>query len=146
MLLIKDGKILLVKRRDDLEMFPGWYILPGGKQEAHEMPPETAIRETEEETGIKVSNPYLKIFATHFHEYKAKVFLVYIFVSSEFQGELRESKEGAPVWLPIEQALQEPKLYPDLKRHLKLILESADNQIIFTYHRYNEKLEITEAR
>ena len=36
-MLIRDGeKILVIKRADDLLDFPGWYILPGGKQEINE--------------------------------------------------------------------------------------------------------------
>ncbi len=146
MLIVKDGKVLLMKRSDDLPDFPGWYILPGGKQEKNETPQEAAIRETVEETGIKAVNPRLRIVATHYHEYKSKVYLVYIFESSEFDSSLKESKEGVPQWMPMDEALNHPKLYPDLRRHIKLITDSKSNDIIYTYHRFNKKLEITESR
>lgn len=146
LLVVQDGKVLLVKRSDDLPDFPGWYILPGGKQEKHEMPPETAVRETFEETGITVINPQLRVIATHYHEYKAKVYLISIFTATQFEGSLKESKEGIPEWLPMDEALQHPKLYPDLRRHIQLIMESNSKDILFTYHKFNQKLEIIETR
>ena len=145
-LLVKDGNVLLVKRSEALADFPGWYILPGGKQEKHETPEGAAIRETHEETGISVHKASLKVIATHYHEYKNKVYLVYIFTSSDFEGSLVESKEGIPQWLPMNEAVNNPKLYPDLKRHIQLILKSNSNNIVFTYHRFNKNLEIIETR
>ena len=146
MLVIKDGKVLLVKRSDDLADFPGWYILPGGKQERNETPKETAIRETFEETGIQISDADLKVIATHYHEYKSKVYVIFIFSSPNFMGKLVGSKEGTPEWMNIETAVSHPKLYPDLKRHIKLILGSKSAEPIFTYHKFNKDLEITETR
>jgi 8-oxo-dGTP diphosphatase len=146
LLLIKDGQVLLVKRNENLKDFPGWFILPGGKQEKNETPKEAAIREVFEETGIKVNDAVLKVIATHYHEYKSKVYLVYIFESNNFEGLLKESSEGIPMWINIEEALNNPKLFPDLKRHIKLILESRSVDILFTYHRFNVNLEIIEAR
>ncbi len=46
----KDGKVLLVKHRK-----LGVWLNPGGHVEEGETPPEAAIRETLEETGIRVS-------------------------------------------------------------------------------------------
>jgi len=146
MLLIKDQKVLLVKRSEHLKDFPGWFILPGGKQEKNETPKKTAIRETLEETGIRVNDAILKVVATHYHEYKSKVYLVYIFISQDFEGSLIESKEGIPQWHDVQEALDNPKLYPDLKRHIKLILDSKSSEVVFTYHRFDADLKILESR
>lgn len=35
---MNNDQILLIKRSDNLEYFPGWYILPGGKHEYNETP------------------------------------------------------------------------------------------------------------
>lgn len=67
MLIVKDNRVLFLKTSESSENFPGWYILPGGKQEVDETIKQTAIRETFEETGIKVINPKLKVVATHNH-------------------------------------------------------------------------------
>ena len=47
----KDGKVLLVKRADDEENWPGHWSLPGGKCEEGEAEDETARRECREELG-----------------------------------------------------------------------------------------------
>src|SRR3989344_7624819 len=99
MLIVKDGKGLFIRRSERLENFPGWLMLPGGKQEADETPLQAAILETWEETGIKVNNPQLRVIATHNHGYRNRVYLVYIFQVSEFSGELKELGEGTPLWL-----------------------------------------------
>ena len=119
-------------------------MLPGGKHESDETPLQTSIRETFEETGIKAINPRLRVFATHNHGYRDRVYLVYIFEASEFSGKLVESEEGKPAWLEKDKLLKSSKLYPDLKRHIDMILSSPENEVIFTYHKFNNKLEIIE--
>ncbi|OGM03215.1 hypothetical protein A2115_02815 [Candidatus Woesebacteria bacterium GWA1_41_8] len=119
-------------------------MLPGGKQEVDETPQQAAIREYFEETGIKVVNPKLKIVATHNHYYKNRVYIVYIFVAQEFSGELKESDEGKPMWMKLEALLKDEKLYPDLRRHIRLAMEDTGNEVIFTYHKFNKDLEIIE--
>lgn len=49
--LIKDGKVLLVRRAT--EPFLGHWAIPGGFMETDETIEETAIRELREETGIE---------------------------------------------------------------------------------------------
>ena len=142
--LVDNGKLLVIKRSEQLKDFPGWLMLPGGKQEEDETPLQAAIRETFEETGIKAINPQLKVVATHNHFYRKRVYLVYIFVSKEFSGKLKESKEGKPVWMPLDKALKHDKLYPDLKRHIRLATEKDSEEVIFTYHKFNKDLEIIE--
>ncbi|MEJ2210580.1 MAG: NUDIX domain-containing protein [Anaerolineae bacterium] len=53
-LLIHDGRLLLVQRGPQASAFPGTWCLPAGYCEADEPPALTAIRETEEETGLEV--------------------------------------------------------------------------------------------
>lgn len=145
-LLIKDGKGLFIKREENLKDFPGWLMLPGGKQQEGETPQQAAARETFEETGLKIVNPKLKVIATHDHLYKQKVYLVFIFSATEFSGKLIDFEEdkGVPVWIPIKDVLEDSKLYPDLKRHIKLIQGSEHDNITFTYHKFNKDLEIVE--
>ncbi len=49
--LIEDGKILLIKRRNP--PFQGRYALPGGFVEYGEMTEVAVVREVQEETGLK---------------------------------------------------------------------------------------------
>lgn len=47
------GKFLLMKRSSDKEEYPGYWEFPGGGLEEGETPREGALRELEEETGMK---------------------------------------------------------------------------------------------
>lgn len=49
-----EGKILLLKRPDDDDLFPGKYCLPGGHRQDDETILQGAEREATEETGIHV--------------------------------------------------------------------------------------------
>jgi ADP-ribose pyrophosphatase YjhB (NUDIX family) len=51
-LVMKDGKLLLVKRR--YEPYRGLWVMPSGYIEYQESVSETAVREVEEEAGIRV--------------------------------------------------------------------------------------------
>ncbi len=146
MLLMESGKVLLVKRSETLKDFPGWYMLPGGKQEPGETPVAAAIRETFEETGIRVRSAELREVLTNYHEYKSKVYLVNVFVSSDFEGSLATSAEGVPQWVAIGDALASPKLYPDLRRVIELVANQKETNVLFPYHRFNANLEIIESR
>lgn len=50
--IIRDRKILLVKRSPNSKAFPGLWAFPGGRAEPGETPEETVTREVKEETGL----------------------------------------------------------------------------------------------
>jgi dATP pyrophosphohydrolase len=63
---IKDWKILLLKRADNLKIYPGiWQVITGTMEEG-EKAIDTAKREINEETGIDVSNIYTVPYVTSF--------------------------------------------------------------------------------
>ena len=96
MLLIKDGLILGVSRKDDSTKWG----LPGGKKEFNETPEQAAIRETLEETG-------LKILSCHFIFNRIEPsttddgipFNTHCFYADSWEGEIRNSEEGQVKWL-----------------------------------------------
>lgn len=51
-LVIRNGKVLLVRRR--IDPFRGYWDIPGGFCEVDEHPAETARREVREETGLEI--------------------------------------------------------------------------------------------
>lgn len=62
-LIAGDGGILLQKRDDDVRPAgPGRWSIPGGQREGTESPRETALREFEEETGVRLER--LRFFRT----------------------------------------------------------------------------------
>jgi len=56
-ILVKDGRVLMLKRSQAMKTFPGQWGGVSGTMEPGESPEQTAIREIEEETGLSVSKP-----------------------------------------------------------------------------------------
>ena len=59
-IIVKDDKVLLLKRTEDKKFLPGFFDLPGGKVEPGEDPNDTIVREVKEETNfdVKIVRPY----------------------------------------------------------------------------------------
>ena len=55
-MILKDGKILIGKRKETATHGPNEYSLPGGHIEADESFEQAILRETLEEAGIKIKN------------------------------------------------------------------------------------------
>jgi 8-oxo-dGTP pyrophosphatase MutT (NUDIX family) len=110
MLIIKDGLILGVSRKDQLDKFG----LIGGKCESNETPLDAAKRETFEEVGITVS-----ACQPIYHRVEPKStedgedFVAYCYYASVWQGE-PISKEGTAVsWLTEEELTKTKAAFPD---------------------------------
>lgn len=96
MLIIKNGKILAVSRRYDKTKFG----LPGGKCEPEETPEQAAIRECEEETGVKVSKcEFIYRRDEPRDRPEGEDFHTYCFYANEWSGEPHNSEEGEVTWL-----------------------------------------------
>jgi len=93
--LIENGSKVLLQNRVKKD----WkgYTLPGGHIEKDESIVDAVIREMKEETGLTLRNPRLcgvKQFPIDGGRY-----LVFLFKSSEFEGELTSSDEGRMEWV-----------------------------------------------
>jgi mutator protein MutT len=81
-----DDKVLLLKRKKDNSSvidYAGKWGLVGGKSEEGETPKEAAIRETNEESGLKVLPEDLIMIATI---KSPQGYPVYVFACKKFQG------------------------------------------------------------
>ncbi len=56
-----DGRILLLKRRDDEVVYPGFYTFPGGKVEGNDTISQTLIKEVKEECGLDLKTGFILI-------------------------------------------------------------------------------------
>ena len=114
-LLYRENKILLQNRRKK-----DWqgYALPGGHVEKGEAFTNAVIREMKEETGLDVIEPVLcgvKQFPIEDGRY-----IVFLFKSNQFKGELVSSDEGEMEWVDRDR-LSEIQLVDDFEELLKVM-------------------------
>jgi len=114
-LLYKDNQILLQNRTKK-----DWkgYTLPGGHVELGESFVDAVIREMKEETNLDVVHPQLcgvKQFPIENGRY-----VVFLFKSNEFSGELKSSDEGEMIWVDRNE-LSNLSLVADFKELLNVM-------------------------
>ena len=97
--LVEDGnKILLqnIIKKD-------WhgYTLPGGHVEKDESFFDAVIREMKEETGLDIKNP--KLVGVKQFPIECGRYVVFLYKTNEFEGELQSSNEGKMEWIEYEK-------------------------------------------
>lgn len=121
MLVVKDGKILSVSRRNDTTKFG----LPGGKVEENETPAEAAIRETWEETGVKVSEcEFIFLRDEPRHAPEGEDFHAYCYYALKWEGEPRDSEEGTVTWLTEEDLIGDKGAFADYNNRTLIVFRT----------------------
>jgi 8-oxo-dGTP diphosphatase len=122
-MILKDGKILIGKRKDTASHGSGEYSFPGGHIEAGESFQEAILRETQEEAGVKIKN--LKFLCVANTEaYKDHQAILINFMAELESGEpidFEHENIGEWQWCDIDN-LPEPLFYPT-----KLLIDSYKN-------------------
>jgi len=97
----KDGKILVVKRR--IPPFFGKYGFPGGHLKYGEKVEDCVVRETYEETGVKVV-PYeiLGVYSGGNRDPRGHVVSI-VFVCKPLSKKTKNSFEGSAEWIEIKK-------------------------------------------
>ncbi len=124
-IVIKEGMLLTMFRRKNGEEY---YVIPGGHMQIGETPEQTAIREVEEETTVKIGNLRPAYEITDYAKIK-KVEKEYYFVADWVSGEPilsgEESRRSVlenyyePRWLPLNE-IDAVSFYPvQLKEWIK---------------------------
>lgn len=121
-LAFKDGKLLLVKHGESASHETGIYGWPGGRINEGETVLQAAIREFEEETGLKAKEEDLEEIVHNFEPVdikrkngEIKRFSVSLFRCKNFVGELVESDETIPEWVDIVD-LEKYNLLPNVQK------------------------------
>ena len=121
--LVRRGNEILLQNRVKRDW--AGYTLPGGHVEPGESFVGACIREMREETGLTVLNPRLcgvKQFPSNGARY-----IVFLFKTDEFEGELHSSEEGQMEWVPMDE-LEEYSTVSDLKELLDVMLRDDLNE------------------
>lgn len=94
-LLIDDDKLLLEKRSDAKEFFPGKIAIPGGHIEQGESKTDALYREIKEELDI-VPDTYFYLCSLHQSSSELKLFHYYVVES--WQGDIRALEADSVAW------------------------------------------------
>ena len=124
-LIHKNGRYLLQDRiKNDWK----GYTLPGGHIEPGESIVDAVIREMQEETGLTIRHLHLcgvKQFPLEEGRY-----IVFLFETEEFEGDLRSSEEGTMHWID-ERELSKVNLVEDFEDLIEVMLD--DELMEFQY-------------
>lgn len=102
--ILRDNSVLLLKKNPGL-FGAGKWNAPGGKLQLDEDLEHCAVREAHEETGLIVRNP-IRVGLLKFFKHDKRVspdWTGHVFLAREFQGTLKESREGVLRWFPTAQ-------------------------------------------
>ncbi|HZJ88615.1 MAG TPA: 8-oxo-dGTP diphosphatase [Sphaerochaeta sp.] len=96
--LFADDKVLLIDKKTGLGK--GLVNAPGGHVEPYETAEEAAMREFVEETGITVDELSLRGML-YFQFADGMRQKGYVFFTTSYAGEMQETEEARPFWVPI---------------------------------------------
>jgi len=100
--VIKDGKLLVLKRVSDDVQKPNIWEIPGGRLELGEDPREGIKRETKEETGIDVEVLH-PINVRHFVRDDGQTITMLIFLCKALHDNVKISEEHSDFdWIELE--------------------------------------------
>ena len=126
--LIHDKDRILMQDRKS-EDWKG-YTLPGGHVEIGESIVDAVIREMKEETGLTIRNPKMcgvKQFPIYDGDYSKGRYVVFLFETDEYSGELTSSEEGAMHWVSNSD-LDKVDMVDDLPELLEVMMDGKYNE------------------
>ena len=98
-------------------------VVPGGHVEKNESLCASVIREMREETGLTIENPIPCGFKDWINDDGSR-YLVLLYKTNRFSGELRPSEEGRVFWTTREEFARLPVMWN--MREILQILDSDD--------------------
>lgn len=130
MCLIEDGNGNIVMQIRDPKRY-SWSgaALPGGHIEEYEGLVESVIREVKEETGLTIHHPQL-VGMKHWYTKEDVRYLVFLYRTSDFEGDLQSSDEGQVRWVARKE-LAELDLAYDMLNLLRVFEEKNLSELFY---------------
>ncbi|MFI3241328.1 MAG: NUDIX domain-containing protein [Alphaproteobacteria bacterium] len=125
----ENKKYLMIKHHRGINN--GYLNFPGGKKEADETMLQCVIRETLEETGILINNPK----EVGYIEFPTMNFYVYVYMSTEFSGELIVNQEEVETFWQDENNIPYDKMREADKDFIPLILSGKYVKKAYFYNK-----------
>jgi len=105
-----EGQALLIRSKRGLGQ--GKINAPGGKIDPGETPRQGAIRELEEEVGVRPIGPVVERGELSFEFVDGLRLHVWVFTTQGYAGDVIETDEAVPLWFPLD-ALPYDEMWPD---------------------------------
>ena len=133
---VNDGKrtLMLHRIKKENDIHDGKWNGLGGKLIDGESPEECVIREVKEESGLDIKNPTLKGILTFPKFDEVDDWMVFVFVSNEFSGELSECDEGVLEWVDNNK-IHKLNLWSGDKIYMKWLMEHPFFSAKFIYEK-----------
>lgn len=126
MCMVYDGTKVLVQEKilkEDMEEgHSRGIVFPGGHVERHEPIVDSVIREIYEETNLTIENPRL-CGVKDWVEEDGRRYVVFLFKTDRFSGELKSSDEGKVFWTELEDLPNLPVIW-----HMDRMLRIFDKE------------------
>lgn len=119
--VVRDEKILLIRKKRGFGA--GKINGPGGKIDPGETPLQSALRETEEELGIRPRGA-IQHGELHFQFRDGYSLHCAVFHAQDFEGEPHETDEAVPLWTPLD-AIPYDEMWADDRHWLPLLIKGV---------------------
>ena len=114
---------------------------PGGKFEKGETAEQCAIRETFEETGIKMQRPFFHGKLYFFMDGRRKLSIEgFLFSTNKFSGRIKSTEEGPVRWFRINE-LPLSRMWDDDRYWMDLMLKGLRFDAYLYYDKSNKKVK-----
>lgn len=116
--------LMLHRTKKEHDANEGKWIGVGGKFEQNETPEECLIREVKEETGLTLKKYKLRGFITFVSD-KWETEYMFLYIATEYEGELSECDEGELAWVDKKDVLN-LNLWEGDRIILRLLIQEAE--------------------
>lgn len=120
----EDKYLMLLRNKKEHDVNEGKWIGVGGKCEKGESPEECVIRETFEETGIKLESLKMRGVLTFSSEGWEDEY-IFVYTSDKFSGTITDCNEGELRWIDKDK-IMDLNLWDGDRIFLKIMLESDE--------------------